>query len=71
MNQERNERTSSLRPSELRSFCDRLNPGGQSKLARLLGWNHSTFWRKLNGKSRITESDALAISKALEIADEP
>lgn len=31
------------------------------KLARLLGWHHSTVWRKLNGKCRITQSDELAI----------
>jgi DNA-binding transcriptional regulator YdaS (Cro superfamily) len=51
-------------------MCDSLNDergaGGQSKLARLLGWNHSTVWRKINGKSRITPSDELAITKAVE-----
>jgi DNA-binding transcriptional regulator YdaS (Cro superfamily) len=58
--------------AELRNLCDSLNDergtGGQSKLARLLGWHHSTVWRKLNGKSPITESDALAIQKAVEVA---
>ena len=43
--------------------------GGQSKLARMLGWHHSTVWRKLNGKSAITESDALAIQKVMEMAE--
>ena len=56
-------------PSDLRSLCDSLNPGGQSKFARMLGWSHSTFWRKLNGKSKISESDAMAIQKALELID--
>jgi hypothetical protein len=55
---------------ELRAICESLNgergTGGQSKLARLLGWHHSTVWRKLNGKSRITPSDELAIMKAME-----
>jgi len=59
-------------PAELRSLCDSLNDergtGGQSKLARLLDWDYSTLWRKLTGKSPITESDALAIRKAVEMA---
>ena len=56
--------------ADLRAICDSLNDehgtGGQSKLARLLGWDHSTVWRKLNGKSRITQADELAILKAME-----
>jgi hypothetical protein len=64
-----------MTPTDLRSICDslddKLGKGGQSKLAGMLGWHHSTVWRKLNGKSRITESDALAIKKALELIDEP
>jgi len=59
-----------MTPATLRSLCDSLNPGGQSKLARLLKWHHSTVWRKLNGKSPITESDALAIQKAVETAED-
>jgi DNA-binding transcriptional regulator YdaS (Cro superfamily) len=57
----------------MRAICNKLNDGrdtgGQSKLARLLGWHHSTVWRKLNGKSAITESDALAIQKAVEMSE--
>jgi DNA-binding transcriptional regulator YdaS (Cro superfamily) len=57
-------------PSDLRAICDSLNnehdTGGQSRLARLCGWHHSTVWRKLNGKSRIAPSDELAIQKAVE-----
>jgi plasmid maintenance system antidote protein VapI len=64
-----------MTPADLRAICNWLNDKrgtrGQSKLARLLGWHHSTIWRKLNGKSRITESDALAIQKALELMHEP
>jgi hypothetical protein len=64
-----------MSPAELRAICDLLNDerdtGGQSNLAKKLGWHHSTVWRKLNGKSKITESDTLAIIKALELADEP
>jgi hypothetical protein len=63
-----------MTPADLRAICDSLNDedgmGGQSKLARMLGWHHSTIWRKLNGKSRIINSDALAIKKALEIVNE-
>jgi hypothetical protein len=55
-------------PTDLRAICDSLNDqrgtGAQSRLARLLGWHHSTIWRKLNGKSRITKADQLAITQA-------
>jgi hypothetical protein len=58
-----------MTPADMRIICNKLNdergPGGQSKLARLLGWTHSTVWRKLNGKSPITQSDELAIRGAL------
>jgi hypothetical protein len=46
-----------------------LRDGARRMLARLLGWHHSTVWRKLTGKSPITESDALAIQKAVEMAE--
>jgi hypothetical protein len=48
------------------SLNDERGTGGQSRLARLLDWHHSTVWRKLTGKSPITESDALAIQRAVE-----
>jgi hypothetical protein len=54
-----------LRASTI-SLNDEHGTGGQSKLARLLGWHHSTVWRKLNGKSRITQADELAIRQAVE-----
>ena len=58
-----------MNPASLRDICDMLNDergtGGQTKLARLLGWHYSTLWRKLNGNSRITQSDELAITGAL------
>jgi DNA-binding transcriptional regulator YdaS (Cro superfamily) len=64
-----------MTPADLRAICDSLNDergtGGQTKLARLLDWHHSTVWRKLNGRSPITESDALAIQKAVEMAKAP
>ena len=50
------------------SLNDERGTGGQSKLACLLGWDYSTVWCKLSGKSPITESDALAIQKAVETA---
>ena len=59
--------------ADLRAICISLNDeystGEQSKLARLLGWHHSTVWRKLNGKSKITQGDSLAILKALETTE--
>jgi hypothetical protein len=61
---------SRMTPADLRAITISLNDergtGGQTKLARLLGWHHSTVWRKLSGKSPITQSDELAIIKALE-----
>jgi DNA-binding transcriptional regulator YdaS (Cro superfamily) len=62
-----------MTPPDLRAICDSLNDergtGGQSMLARVIGWCNSTVWRKLTGKSRITEADALAIQKAVELAE--
>ena len=59
--------------ADLRAICDSLNDergtGGQTRLARLLDWHHSTVWRKLTGKSPITESDALAILKSMQMAE--
>jgi DNA-binding transcriptional regulator YdaS (Cro superfamily) len=52
---------------DLRAICESLGPGGQTKLARLLGSHHSTIWRKINGKSPITQSDELAIRQAIEV----
>jgi hypothetical protein len=62
-----------MTPADLRAICNSLNDksgtGGQTKLARLLDWDYSTLWRKLTGKSPITEFDALAIQKAVEMAE--
>jgi DNA-binding transcriptional regulator YdaS (Cro superfamily) len=62
-----------MTPAALRAICtlldDERGTGGQSRLARLLEWHHSTVWRKLTGSSPITESDALAIQKAVETAE--
>jgi hypothetical protein len=56
-------------PTDLRAICDSLNDergtGGQTRLTRLLGWDYSTLWRKLNGKSPITTSDELVIRQAV------
>jgi hypothetical protein len=57
-----------MTPADLRAICDSLDDergtGGPSKLARLLGWHYSTLWRKLNGLSKITYADELAIRAA-------
>jgi hypothetical protein len=62
-----------LTPADLRVICDTLNDehgtGGQSRLARLLGWHYTTVWRKLNGKSPIKQDDELAIQKAVEVIE--
>jgi hypothetical protein len=58
--------------ADLRTICDSLNDergtDGQTGLARLLNCDYSKLWRKLTGKSPITESDALAIQRAAEMA---
>jgi hypothetical protein len=58
--------SSRIAPSEMRGICDSINDdhgvGGQSKLARLLGWHHSTVWQKINCKSAVTRNDELTIS---------
>lgn len=54
-----------MTPADLRRICDSLNDerviGGQTELARRMGWNASTVRRKLAGKSRITRADEIAI----------
>jgi hypothetical protein len=54
---------------DVRVICDSLDDGrgtgGQTRLARLLGWHHSTVWRKLTGNSPITQADQLAIRQAV------
>jgi hypothetical protein len=35
------------------------------QIARLLSWHYSTLWRKINGKSRITKADDMAIRQAV------
>lgn len=61
--------TNAMTPADLRVICESLNDergtGGRSKLARLLGWHHSTMWRKLNGKTPISRTDELAIRQAV------
>ncbi|WP_151458176.1 hypothetical protein [Tautonia plasticadhaerens] len=52
---------------ELRLICDSLDPGGQSKLARMLNVDPRTIRRKLSGASRISRADELAILKAVEM----
>ena len=58
-----------MTPADVRAICnspdDEHGTRGQSKLPCLLGWNYSTLWRKLNGKSRIIHSDEFAIKQAL------
>ncbi len=62
-----------MTPAALRAICESRSTtsgtGGQTKLARFLGWHHTTVWRKLSGKSQITESDVLAIQKTIEMAE--
>ena len=45
-----------MTPSELRTICDSLNPGGQSKLARMLPVNDRTVRRWLSGERPIHQA---------------
>jgi DNA-binding transcriptional regulator YdaS (Cro superfamily) len=54
-----------MNPVELRSICDSLNPGGQSKLARMLGVSPRTVRRWVAGKYEIPTAIDLAIQQAL------
>jgi hypothetical protein len=62
-----------MTPDDLRTVCDALDDkrgmGGQTKLARSLGWQYSALWRKLNGLSKITHSDELAIRRAVALLE--
>ena len=49
----------------LRTICASLNPGGQTRLAKLLGVTPRTIRNKLSGKTPITQADELAIRQAL------
>jgi DNA-binding transcriptional regulator YdaS (Cro superfamily) len=51
--------------ADLRQICESLDPGGQTRLARLLDWHPSTVRRKLSGASKITKADELAIQAAI------
>lgn len=57
-----------MTPAALRRICDSLNDdrgtGGQTELARRLGWNASTIRRKLSGAVKITKADVMAIKHA-------
>jgi hypothetical protein len=59
-----------MTPEELRAICDSLNDergtGGQTMLARLLGWDASTIRRELSGHTKITKADELAIRHVTE-----
>jgi hypothetical protein len=65
-----------MTPAELRSICDSLNPGGQSKLARMLpgrkpgkGVNPRTIRRWLARKEDVPPWVELAIQKVVEMAE--
>lgn len=52
-----------MTPTELRSICNSMNPGGQTKLARKLDVNPRTIRRWLAGKSRIPVAVGLALKR--------
>jgi hypothetical protein len=62
-----------MTPAELRAICDKLNPGGQSKLARKLpgrkpgkGVSPRTVRRWLAREEDVPSWVEVAISKAIE-----
>jgi hypothetical protein len=58
-----------MTPADLRAFCDSLNnergTGGQTRLAHLLGWHHSTIWRNLNCLPKIPPFNELAVRQVI------
>src|SRR5262249_35317907 len=60
----------SMTPAKLRKACDKV--GGVYAMARLLGKGHPPqyLYRRVNRKVAISEMDALAIRKAIELASE-
>lgn len=60
-----------LTPELLRTACDSLNPGGQTKLAHLLGMHPTLLRKKLAGKVRITSRDARHVSLVMAQVSQP
>jgi len=50
-----------MTPAELRAICNDMNPGGQTRLAKLLGMNRTVLVKKLGGKVGISQRDEIAI----------
>lgn len=55
-----------MTPGEFRTLCNSLNPGGQTKLARMLKVNPRTVRRWLASKSRIPTAVTLLLEKLNE-----
>ncbi|MFO0906752.1 MAG: hypothetical protein U0835_00015 [Isosphaeraceae bacterium] len=59
-----------MTPAQLRSHCDSLNDehgtGGQTELAKRLGWSDRTMRRKLAGDSPIDRDEAMAVEHLME-----
>ena len=59
-----------MTPAALHALCASLNDangrGGKTELARRLEWDYSTLWRKLNGQTKITRADELAVRGAMQ-----
>ena len=64
-----------MTPEALPAVCDSLSDerrtGGQTRLARLLGWDPSTIRRKLSGDTKITKADELAVSYLVNTGVDP
>jgi DNA-binding transcriptional regulator YdaS (Cro superfamily) len=55
-----------MTPQQLRAHCDSLNPGGQTKLAKLIGMHATLLRKKLAGKVKIRTVDELAVEEAVK-----
>lgn len=55
-----------MTPAELRAICDSLNPGGQTKLAGMIGMHPTLLRKKLAGKVKIRKVDEFAIEEAVK-----
>lgn len=52
--------------AELRAHCGSLKPGGQTKLAGLIGMHATLLRKKLAGKVKIRKVDELAVKEAIK-----
>lgn len=56
--------SNNMTPIELRTICESLNPGGQTKLSALTGYNVNHINRMIKGTRAINDRAAIVIKTA-------